>query len=308
VPLTATTILTHTKTRDDLLAFILRELPGWQPWLTLAAADIQSSAWDDHLLKSTAELTSDIQAFASEFVKDVGPERAERFFRPFTQQRPNYDALATNLPASEAFTRAPNEMPFSHADLGDKLPSRALIGLLGALGLRQQETRAGKKENWRMTRALEWVHRDLMPFVKADAHVGAKVGEPVAPEESQRDPALPLESYSRAPLTRTLAAVVAIYLSLPNRTDPDAGTDPNQLILAPSALSEALRRLRASAPATEAAPWADFDLERELALDTIPPAKSSAGNIDPQIPPVTTSLHEPKVDESDGPSLRKPRS
>jgi predicted component of type VI protein secretion system len=42
----------------------------------------------------------------------------------------------------------------------------------------------------------------------------------------------------------SLAAVVAIYLSLPNRGDPDAPADPEQLELPASVLKDTLARLR----------------------------------------------------------------
>jgi hypothetical protein len=305
--LTASKVLTKVKTRDGLREFVLRELPGWEPWLTLAAADIQSRAWDEHLLKTERELLEDIQAFAAEFVTRVGAD-AERFFRSFTQRRPLHD-IDGDLPAAEAFTNAPGSMPFCHADLGDALPSRALIGLIGALGLRQQERKTGRTENKRLIWALDWVCLDLMPFVKSERYEGGRAGEPIAPLEYDREPSFPIDRYRRAPLTMTFAAVVALYLSLPNRTDPDAPADASKLELAASALDEATARLRTrgSAPGFSGRARTAFDDEAALRLKALDAEQALSGRIKSQIPPVTVPAEVRERDEPDASSLRHPR-
>lgn len=250
----ATTILAQVKTRTGLRVFIDSELPGWAPWLTLAAAEVQRHAWDTHLLKTEGDLIKDIRNFASEFVAGVGPD-AERLFMPFLQQLPDR-ALHGDLPAIEPFTTNPGELPFSHEQLRDRMPSRVLIGLIGALGLRQQLVATGKRKHGRAKNVrLEWalteVANALLPFVKTRSFEGDQVGDVVAPAVHHRDPSFPSDGFRREPLSLALVAVVAIYLSLPNRKDPEQATtkpsapaDPERLRIPSTLLKETTERLR----------------------------------------------------------------
>ncbi len=246
-PLTASNVLTHAKTRTALRDFILSELPGWDPWLTLAAAEIQRKGHDEQLLKTERDLVRDVTTFAEEFAASLGPD-AERFFMPFMQRRPDYP-LEREHAASEPFTRSPGDLPFSHADLGDKLPSRVLIGLVGALGLRRHQVATGNRKdgrnaNLRMAAALDWVCADFHAFIDAPALPDLNVETTVAPQPHLRDPSVPETALRRAPPSISLAAVVAVYLSLPNRNDPDAPEDPEQLELPANCLKDTLDRLR----------------------------------------------------------------
>jgi hypothetical protein len=282
--LTAMNVLDRVKTRTELRDFVFRELPGWEPWLTLAAVEVQRNAWDAHLLKTEGELIEDICSFAAEFVAGFGAE-ADRFFLPFAQCRPDYP-LGGDLPASEAFTRNAGDLPFSHADLGDRVPSRGLIGLIGALGLRQRDRKSGRPENRRLTWALDRICTELLPFVDSPGHRGSEAGERVAPEEGQRDPSIPPGEYRQEPVTMTLAAVVAIYLSLPNRGDHDAGDDPEQLAFSSGLLKETTNRLRRLAREHEAARAARGKSE------SFDPEQLESGKTESQVTPVTGPLRK----------------
>jgi len=108
--LTATNVLDRARTRAELRAFVLRELPGWEPWLTLAVVEVQRSAWDHHLFKTERELIEDIRTFAAELVAGFGAD-ADRLFLPIAQRRPDYP-LGGNLDAVEKFTRIPGIFRF----------------------------------------------------------------------------------------------------------------------------------------------------------------------------------------------------
>ncbi len=214
--LTASNVLERMVTRDELRAFILQELPGWDDWLTAAAASIQWSAWDEYSLRSEKEVNADIATFAEEFVQEVG-DKAGEIFLPFLQRMPLHD-LQGELPAAEPFTHSRGPMPLSHAELGDAQPSRALIGLIGALGLLRSWKRSGRRADLRRQLALAWVAEQLVPFVASERYSGTCAGLPVVP-------AMYADHVVTAPRTARvswrLAALVGLYLSLPNRTDPD---------------------------------------------------------------------------------------
>jgi len=269
---TSSNILTVAKTRTELRAFILTELPGWDHWLTLAAAEVQRQAWDEHLLKTEDQLITDIRKFAAEFAAGVGPD-AKRFFMPFMQQRPDYP-LDRDHAALEPFMHTAGDLPFSHADLAGRMPSRVLIGLIGALGLRRHELQTGERKpgrppDRRLAHALDWVFSALVPFVRG---YGGDAGKLVVPDESHRDVAVPEDAHRRRPVPLALAAVVAVYLSLPNRGDTDAPAVPEQLELGPNALKDTSDRLRELArelgkARREREELQSFDIDAELAKD-----------------------------------------
>jgi hypothetical protein len=310
--LSATTVPDRIKTRTALREFVLSELPGWGPWLDLAAAEVQRDAWDFHLLKTEGELAADIRNFAAEFVNGIGPD-AETLFLLFMQQlparalhegrgsrkgkrllvsrpgarRPRQRLTGIDQPAIEEFTHARGELPFSHQDLVTRMPSRVLIGLIGALGLRQQwaasgKIKPGRAPDFRLNRAIEEVRQALLPFVKTRSFRGTKVGQPVAPERHQMDPTFRENQLRSQPLSIALVAVVAIYLSQPNRRDPEsrksklrASKDSERLTISPSGLKETMDRFSALAKAHAVLP-PELDLGNE-----------SLGESDFRFPPKT---------------------
>ena len=136
------------------------------------------------------------------------------------------------------------------------MPSRVLIGLLGALGLRQQlmatgKRRKGRGKNVRLVWALEWVRDGLLPFVRTPNFVGGCAGDVVVPPEGPLDSTVPVAALRRAPITMVLGALVAIYLSLPNRSDPEGRArkdqtpgDPEKLKIPSTLLEETTDALR----------------------------------------------------------------
>jgi hypothetical protein len=84
----------------------------------------------------------------------------------------------------------------------------------------------------------------------------------------------------------TLAAVVAIYLSLPNRGDHDAGEDPEQLPFSSSLLKETTNRLRRLAREHEAARAARQKSE------SFDPEQLESGKTESQLTPVTGPLRK----------------
>ncbi len=205
--------------------YLLGELPGWGEWLTVAAASIQSQAWNDGLLRSEEELLSDLAGFLQEWVEAIGERDAARLFLPFAQKRPEVN-LSGDHSAVEPLTDAPTGVIFSHRDLAQLItlkgavPSRALIGLAGAVGLVCARARRGRPPDTRLESALGWVESDLFPYLKSSVYTGAKAGAPVLPEMYEDGDFNPKNARTR-PVSFALLAVVARYVSLPNRTDPD---------------------------------------------------------------------------------------
>lgn len=251
----ATTILKRARTRTELRAYVLSELPGWGPWLDLTAAELQCDMWDNAQFKTEAELLEDIRTFAAEFVAGLGSE-AEVLFKLFLQQAPD-GPLHQDQPAIEPFTHDRGEFPFSHYDLRQRMPSRTLLGLVGALGLRRHWTntgriKAGRTPNIQLTKALEKVRESLFPFVKTPSYAGARANEVVAPERHHWERGANESSFRKKPLSVALVAVVAIYLGLPNRRDPELRkggmsppADPERFTAPGTLHEETMARLRA---------------------------------------------------------------
>ena len=97
-----------------------------------------------------------------------------------------------------------------------------------------------------MTLAIDWVAKDLMPFVRSHRYHGAKFSQVICPED-HIDPEFPRGSYRPGGMTLALASVVAIYLSQPNRGDHDALGDGERLHYVASQHREVKKRVLARA-------------------------------------------------------------
>lgn len=231
---TATTILRSARTRTELRAFIESELPGWSDWLTTAQATIQWRA-QDLSLRPEGELRNLVLARLDEwYAGDASAIDAASW--ALAQLRPAFDP-------NEALTALRQLGPGDH--LGPDAPFAAhraarlrapqdLVALLGALAVVRAQDRPGRRPNLRLAWAIEAVIEDLAPY---SPQGGGRAGPVIPPQQQDRLP--PPEALRTKPITLALVAVVAVYLSLPNRNDPEYDPepgytpDPELLVLAP---------------------------------------------------------------------------
>src|SRR5689334_13207363 len=86
------------KTRDQVRKYLLAELPGWDHWLTGAAASVQAVGWDRQMLRPLDDLLDDVARMAREWVEVIGRQEAESKFLPFAQVR-SYLSRELDYPA-----------------------------------------------------------------------------------------------------------------------------------------------------------------------------------------------------------------
>ena len=113
-------------------------------------------------------------------------------------------------------TNAAGVRPFAHAQLGNRVASRDVIGNLLALGhlrtlIRQRRKGREIRRKW----AAQLVAVDLLPYTSEATTHGTQVLPP-----QYEDPGFNHELARRAPIPRALAVVVAVYLGLPGPLSP----------------------------------------------------------------------------------------
>lgn len=236
---------TSIKTRTDMRAYLVSELPGWDQWLIVMAATVNWTAWDETVLRSQRELLDDLARFLEEWVSSVGPA-AHGLFLPFAQRRGPFSP-EKDYPAAEPFANWQEDLMSRGQGLVSVLlrqkamPSRFLLGLAGAVGLVGHERHRGRAPDSRLDDALELVVRDLLPFVRRTG--------PVVPPPDYTDPGFNTAKARKAPVPIELVAVVAKFLSLPHRSDPEfeGGIDAEQAMFTSKQIRAVRARLRARA-------------------------------------------------------------
>ncbi len=244
------------RTRDELRAFLLTELPGWDTWLTVRAAQIQQRAWDEVLLRPEEDLIQEIARCLDEIVRLFGKE-GERVFLPYAQLRPEFEpakargatvaAQETRRPSADATTT--NALTWQTLarvfnQIG-RLPSPAFVGLLGAWAVVRRRHQAGRPRNHRLDHALEHVIDDLAPFSRSRL-LRRSESPPVVPPHDCRDEGI--TQYRSTAVPVKLCALVAVYLALPNREDPEyveTDADPTKHLLPSHAVKDAEKEFSA---------------------------------------------------------------
>ncbi len=269
-PQAPSNVLDYVQTRGELRNYIDRQLPGWHCWLDTALAVLGTREADELHLVTKDMIIERLEMLAGEMCAELG-QLGERIGREYAQQAPFFDI--SEQCALEPWTRwqsevrsdelamsgedslplpatSPTARPFSHAQLGNRVASRDVIGNLLALAhlrtlSRQRRSGLEVRRKW----AAQIVAADVLPYTKDPLPSGTNVLPP-----QYEDPGFNQTLARVAPIPRALAVVVVVYLGLPVSLSPghDGG---NQLYLPGKAFEKASERLREAAEHRDPDPW-----------------------------------------------------
>lgn len=272
---TTSSAVKELTSRDELRQFIVSEIPGWDNWLTVSAAQIRMRCQDEFLLRSERDILAEIAEQVDQ-IADSLDERVDAYFLPCAQLRPSFSPNYAVLEPSRVATLAERA---KHRALGgpptwEQLtrsltrdgvrPAVNLINLLGALAVVRRRRRPGRPKNFRFDLALDYVARDLAPYVTTksardqsaeapddedylDITDEATKPTPVTPPDHANVAGLVDADFRQEPISFRSCALVALYLSLPARQDPEydyANADPAKHAFTETQLKDAEKALR----------------------------------------------------------------